>query len=405
MRELPHTLQARLPSPSVRPRGFVLALFFALTLLAYEAATGRAEEGERKTLSGEFDDQQFVAGETVYVDAIVRDEIFAAGGDVTFEGASANTMIVAGHRLTVRGSAVDDAIMAGGGLSFEGEIADDMVAAICPFCPLSSNRLHIRETAVIGDDARLASRLLDVDGTIGGDLYAAASEFTLSGEVAGNVSVLADRVVIAPDARIGGDLSYRSPNEPEIAGNAVIGGEVAKLDAPWLDDADFEREGGGIWSWFLIVLALVVFGAVVQLVAPGLIAAAGTQARKRTWSSLGIGFVVLIVTPIVVVLLFVTIVGAPLAVFTIPLFFVALGFALATIASVVGDRLRRFTGRSPKAATTLGKLAWFAAGMIVLAIVGAVPFVGGVVVLIALLVGLGAVVRQMLPLLRSPAPT
>ena len=384
--------------------GATLAMAVAVIVIAAADLVNAGEPAERVTLTGNHADQQFVAGEEVHVDAAVTDEIFAAGEDVTFDGASAETMIAAGRRLTVRSSAAENAIMAGGGLSFEGEIADDLVAAVCPFCPLASNRLHIRQAARIDDDARLAAGVLDIDGTIGGDLYAAAGDFTLTGKVAGNVSVLAERIVIDPGAQIGGDFSYRSPIEPEIAAGAVIEGDIVELEAPWLDEVEFERAGGSFWTWVVMAVAMVVFGAVVQLVAPGLVAAAGKQARERTWSSLGIGFLILVATPVAVGLLLISVVGAPLGVFVVPLLVVGLGFALATIASVIGDRLRRFGDSSPEAASTLQKLTWFAAGMIALAIIGAIPFVGGLFLLVAILIGLGAFCRQVLPLLRSPVP-
>jgi len=382
------------------------SVFFAVVLvvgLLYVAARPAVSaEAEAVTLSGTYSDQQFVAGEEVHINAAVSDEIFAAGGEITFDGASARTIIAAGHGLTVQGSTAQDVIMAGGGLEFAADVADDLVAAICPFCPFASNRLHIRDSATIGDDARLATRILDIDGTIGGDLYAVAGDFTLTGEVAGNVEILAERIVLAPGARIGGNFSYRSRTEPEIADGAVIGGAIAELDAAWFDEVDFERNGVGFWSWVVFVLALIVFGAVVQLVAPGLLAATGAMARERTWSSLGIGFLVLVVTPVAAGLLFVSVIGIPLGLFALTLLAVAAGLALATVALAIGSRIRRTAGVSSEATTTLAKMLWLAAGMIVLALISAIPFIGGLIFLVVLLVGLGAVYRQVLRLLRAP---
>jgi len=379
-----------------------VSAFLAITALGVWSPSAASPEAERVTLSGTHGDQQFVAGEEVYIDATVSDEIFAAGGEVTFDGASAKTIISAGHELTVRGSTAQDVIMAGGGLEFEADVADDLVAAICPFCPFATNRLHIRGGATIADDARLVTRFLDIDGTIGGDLYGVAEVFTLAGEVAGNVEILAERIVLTPSARIGGNLSYRSRTEPEIADGAVISGEIAELDAAWLDGVDFERDEGDFWPWVAFVLALVLFGAVIQLVAPRLLTATRAMALDRTWSSLGIGFLILVVTPVAAGLLFISVIGVPLGLFALTLFAVTAGLALATIAYTIGGRLQRFTGGSPEAATTLANVLWLAAGMIVLALIGAIPFLGGLILLIALLVGLGAVCRQVLRLLRVP---
>ena len=189
-----------------------------------------AGERERVDLDGNHKEQQFVAGEDVRIRAKVADDVFAAGFAVLFDGASGPNIIAAGHAVTFRGATAQDVIVAGGDVDFTGEVTDDIIAAVCPVCPGASRRLHLRHDAVIGDDARLAAGDLDIEGRIGGDLYAVARTITLSGKIAGNAESLAEKIVLDPEARIGGKLTYRSRSEADIAAGAVIGGGVRRLE-------------------------------------------------------------------------------------------------------------------------------------------------------------------------------
>ena len=60
-----------------------------------------------------------------------------------------------------------------------------------------------------------------IDGPVDGDVAVVNGDTEISGEVTGDVTVLAKRAVIDSGARIGGDLRY-GDEEPEIASGAQI---------------------------------------------------------------------------------------------------------------------------------------------------------------------------------------
>lgn len=380
----------------------VVALFLALVISIQPCAA--SDLPERAILSGLHNDQQFVAGEEVRVEAEVTDDVFAAGWEVVFEGASAKNIIAAGHSLIFNDMRAQDVIAAGGGLEFGGEVADDMVAAVCPICPTASRRLHLRSESVIGDDARLAAGQMDLEGRIGGDLYAAARRITLSGQVEGNAELLAERIVLAPGARIGGNLIYRSESEVEISPGAAVGGEIRRLKMEQFERTYVEGPWAKVLMWIVFVLALIVLGIVLQLAVPGLIGGGVDAVRARTWASLGLGFALLVATPVAVLLLFATVIGIPLAIVAMAIYVAALALALTTIAYWIGGRIQRLSGQQSGHITVTQRLIWTAVGMIVLALVNAVPFVGTLSLLIAVFFGLGAVTMHALNALRvSPS--
>jgi hypothetical protein len=362
------------------------------------------EHGDLVVLGGSHTDQQFVAGKEIRIEATVADDIFAAGGEVVFDGASAVNMIAAGRALTFRNTAAQDLIVGGGGLDFAGEVRDDMVAAVCPFCLFTSQRLHLRRGSVVGDDARLAGGEIELEGRIDGDLNAAGYRITLSGQVAGDANLLAKRIVVAPGARIGGNLNYASEHEPQIAADAVIGGEIRRMEQQWPGpgiDADTSLMGR-VAAWLVMVLGLALLGVVLQLVAPGLLGAAADTVGERPWKSLGLGFAILVATPVATALLISTLVGIPLGLVVLSLYGATLGLALITAAYWTGTRIRRLARRQVADPAHRRRLLWTAIGVVVLMLVGAVPWIGTLVVFIAVLFGLGAFAQEAWTRLRMP---
>ena len=371
------------------------ALVIALAGLMPLAEARAAEIGEKVALSGSHQDQQFLAGETVEVTADIADDVFAAGRKVLLDSASAENALAAGFFVTVRETTARDMILAGGEIDFAGSVTDDLVAAVCPVCPMVGG-LHLRRGSHIGDDARLAGRDIHVEARIDGALYAAATgRVTLSGEIGGNAEILADRIVVTSDAKIGGDLLYAGSAKPEIPEGAVIGGKIRELDVklPKLEES-------GSWVWFgiaaavIFVLAVMFLGAVYQLVIPTVVSRAAVTAQEHPWSSLGRGVVVLLVTPALAGLLLATVIGIPLAMVIMAIFFVVLTLAFVSVAYCIGLFIRDRFGRAGALPSWAGRIMWTALGIAILMLIAAVPLIGFVVALLAVVAGLGGLVGE-----------
>lgn len=364
------------------------------------------ETAERTTLTGSYQKQQFVAGERVEISkATVADDVFAAGQDLTFESVSAKNIFAAGMSLSFKSIEADDLILAGGQMTLSGIVKDDVVAAVCPFCPFGG-RLHLTDGMQIGDDARLAGRDIAIDGKIGGDLYAAAQYVKLSGEVVGNAKIEATTIVLAPGARIGGDLTYVGPNKPEVPEGATVAGKIRKVKS----DLPIAEGFPTSWIWYGVLaimgflVALILLGGALQLVVPGLLSAAATTAVDRPWASLGRGLVIALLTPAVTAVVMATVIGVPIGIVTIATFVVLLAMAFVAICYCIGLFVRGLFARTDVPAGYSSRLLWTAAGILILVVIGLVPFIGWALGVLAILAGLGAVIGQLGPFFGKAAP-
>jgi len=367
------------------------------------AADDDDDDWVKDSLSGAHQDQQFVAGERVRVtNADVADDIFAAGQDLKFDTVSAKLIVAAGASLWFRDVTADDLILAGGQMDLAGKVKDDLIAAVCPVCPVGG-RLHLTKSIQIGDDARLAGREIIIDGRIGGDLYAAAQHVELSGEVAGNARIEAEHIVLAPGARIGGDLRYSGPEEPELREGAVVAGQIVEVEStiPLTEEVPEHPAWYGVFAVIGFLMALVLLGAALQLAVPSLLSSAAATVGTGLWASLGRGLVLALLGPAAILLLMVTVVGAPIGLVGMAALFLLYALAFVTITYSVGLYVRRLFGKTDLAAGAGSRILWTAVGILALIIVGIVPFIGWAIGVLAIICGLGAVVSQLGPVFRK----
>jgi hypothetical protein len=231
---------------------------------------------------------------------------------------------------------------------------------------------------------------VSVYGKVGNGLKAAGGRIVIAGQVTGDVELAARSIEIEPGAVITGNLRYRSSNEAKIASGAKIGGTVVREEmAPGRRGA---RTAAGIAGiGFAVGVALTAI--VLYLLFPVASIGAARMINDSPWKSLGIGFAVLVVTPLAIALLFATLIGAWLALAALALYLVLLLAGFATGAICIGDLgLRRF-GNKRKQASKGWRVLSIVAAFVALAIVGLLPVLGGLACLAVLLFGLGGVAQ------------
>ena len=381
----PPTIATEAEPPGHR-RNWIAVLILAVFAAASIAAQVTTRKGETLTVDDTLTDMGFfAASEMLTLSAKSSDDIFAAAGDIKVVGAEADHLVIAGGTVTVTDAVADDIILAGGEVSFtSGRVSDDIVAA--------SGELTIGPEFSVGDSAMLASAEIKVGTTIPGDLYAAGASVTVTGDVGGTARLYAETVEIGPGVTIAGDLRYRAESFVQDP-SAVVTGEVIALtdDDP---KEEFERMGERA-TLAAAMFGLAMFAGIVLLIVlsaaafPGLMGQGAALIRTRPLMSLLVGIAAGAGGPFAIILLLSSVVGIPLAV--IMLFFVltTVPVAIAVTSTFIGDAVRH-RARPDAAAGYGARLLWTLGGFAVLLLIGMIPFLGGVVWLMAYLFGFGA---------------
>lgn len=248
--------------------------------------------------------------------------------------------------------------------------------------------LSVDGTAVIGGGMYGSSASLDVAGTVRGPISYKAGATRLDGHILGDVRLEVGELEIGPNAVIEGDVRYESPKEAVVDSAAVISGELRQIVPAGPAEDDDGGGGIGFWSIFWPVwryLASLIVGVV--LLALGGEAARRPSGRLRSMPAqgLGFGFVVAVVTPAAAFLGLLLIVTLPLGILLLMLYLVALYVARLVTAHCVGAwMLRRARGGAePSAYLAL------AIGLLVFYLLVAIPYLGFLLWIAALVAGLG----------------
>lgn len=371
-------------------RALALALCAGATSSGGEALAQQA--GQRVVVESTTDGDLYLAGGTVEVSADVRGDVVAGAGTVTTTAAIAQDLAAAGGTVQIRGRVGDDVRAAGGEVTLAADVGDSAV--------LAGGSVRVARGVKVGGLALIAAGTVSLDGDVGGALRVAGGTVRIDGNVAGNATIDArDRLELGPGARFGGDLVYTSEAPVVLPEGVTVAGRVVH------HPLERSRSGFPVGAAVFGVLWLLglALAAVVLLVAlPRLTVGAARLVATSPGRTLLTGAIYLFVVPVAVIAALVTGVGAPLALAVLGIWLVALlvGWLVAAVflADVAARRLlRREPGLGARAGLT-------ALAVVVLALVGAIPVVGWLVALAALLFGTGALLLALGRALRAGPP-
>jgi cytoskeletal protein CcmA (bactofilin family) len=248
---------------------------------------------------------------------------------------------------------------------------------------------NVNITGPVTGNARIAGGDVTVKGNIGGKLAVAGGNVTLDGPVGGNVTVSGGQLELGPNARIAGKLDFRGGNLEQDPAARVQGGVTRTHRASHHWDAGPFRGGWfvrGMWTVGLMLLAAVIAGAL-----PGPARRMQEELRMRPWLAALFGMLALICIPIAAVIVMITVIGIPLGLLAI-LGYVALllvGY-VATAVLLSGLILDRYNVEA--ATRTAWRVGAAVLAMLVLSTLAHTPYVGGFIGLVALVMGVGAIV-------------
>lgn len=364
-----------------------------LLAAATAGATDRVSIGGEETVSTPVQGDSVLVGGTVTVQAAISGDLVATAGTVTIDGPIGKSLVAAGGEVTLGASVGGDARMFAG-------------------------TLEITPAGKVQGNVRMSGKEVNVRGPIVGRLEVRGDSVLIDSVIGGNVVARAEHLELGPNARITGNLRYASNTAVVRDPAAQIQGtlEHNALDARWQswvrthsDSADEDERDWG-WSWggedlmgglrswlpfrtynggFAIFIALLI-----AALAPSYAQRLGGVVDTQLGSAVVLGLVTLIGLPILSVILMITVIGIPVAVVALILYALLIAIAPAASGVAIGDVALRRLAPERYHETTLRVISAVTAMIVMLALTHA-PLLGGTVGFVALLTGMGAVLKVM----------
>lgn len=382
------------------------------------------------------EDDLYVGAETIRIEGTIKGDLIAGGNEIIVNGTVEGDFWGAAGSITINGDLQDDVRIAGGFLTLgpNARIADDVIAAGYGF--------EAMEGSTIGGSLFWAGYQAKLAGEVEEDFSGAMGALEIAGRIGGNVEVdvgepdpdfesaqpffqtwvpapmMPPGFRVTEGAEIGGRLTYTSGSEGEIEPGAEIEGGIA-YQTPVPSPVEVEAVRVRVvtpqqifLNWLLDQLrrlvALLLVGLLLVWIAPGPVREAATILQTKPWGSLGWGILVVIfvciAVPVVGFLMIVldlifgglgfgglvvstTGLGVLTNVAIIAVFLIAVGYISKIVfgflvGRMIFERIRETGGT--------GRVWPLVLGVVIFAIVRAIPILGWFMGLIVTLLGLGA---------------
>ena len=321
----------------------------------------------------------FAFGPHVEVSGTVNGDLYAAGGDVLIDGTVNGDVIAAGGKITLSGSVSQDARLAAGQITISGTVGRNMT--------VGGGDVQLTESAQVRENLLAGGGNVQLAGHVGRDARVGAGNATISNGIDRDLAVAAASVRLTSKATVGGKLRYWSESAPSIDEGATVRGGVVRRPLPegWRGD----RVGQGLVGARLMLAAVsfvstLILGVVLLRVYPVFSRRAAATIRERPGSALGWGVAALLGIPLVAVLCLATVIAIPAGLVLLLLYGATLYLARIYAVTWLGQLILRQRADAPSVTGA------FLTGLVLYSLVALIPVVGGLVTLLTVLLGLGA---------------
>lgn len=352
---------------------FLIAILISSVCFATDDATILTDENSGETTTSNNDmttsqwieDDLYLCDENIVIEGIVDGNVFAIGNTVTVKAEIGGDLFVMADSFTLDGGYIYSSIFG---------IANDIkINGIACDVYAMANNFTLEENGYIHRDLKLASQNVSINGTIRRNAYITSENIAFS-ELA--------------NTYIYGNLTYNSNKEISIPENAVTG----NVNFNKVDEEVAPSTASSIISKLIDVGLLLLNTFIVTILAiwltPNFIKKVSNMGIGKTLIALPIGLVALIVIPVISIVVLFTVIGIPLSCALLTIYFLLIAFATAFSSMAISGIMIK------KSKSKIKFVLLALASTIVIWALSLIPFVGGIVEFLILILGLGTVVSN-----------
>jgi hypothetical protein len=358
----------------------LVSLMLVFVVPGYAIDIRKAEKGRMSVnvAPDEIVDDTLVAfGESVDVRGTITGDLIAFARRVNVQGTVQGNVIGFGQTVKVTGNVDGDVFGFGQSIDATGRIGQNLWGF--------GQNLNLGSGIGLERDATLFGANADIDGDIGRDLTVFTGFLDVAGKVGRDLCFRGGRILVRVPSTIGRDLKTMTRSEKEVLiepGVTVAGKKTTEIMAK---PPSRYRTFGFYMRQMLRIGAAFLTGLLLFWLFPSTGRVSLSTARSLLTSG-GVGFLALVATPVAAVILAITLIGLPIAIVALAFWLLCLYLAKIVIARCIGGAIVASSGG--RGSTALALIA----GLVVVIIAVNLPFIGGVLNFLLILIGLGALV-------------
>lgn len=349
---------------------------------------------------------EYRSNESVYLEKgdTLNTDLFAGARNVEIEGTLNGDAYVGCQHLRVTGEVADDVIAGCQILSIHNKVGDQVVGfaeQIIIDSEIGGDVLAWGGQVRITKNAHIKGNLFVgtgdfkfEGGQIDGDINGGAGEAFLNGSVGGQVELGLGSVKFGEEYNaINGTLLKLHDDLAEDTKNIP-----ANLEITITPHKRFFQ--GLFFYWSMI--AMFVVGLLLVTIFKNFSRDLVNYGKEFMLKNTGIGFIVLVATPIVAVILAVLIITIPVSLILIALYLILLYLSSVIAGLFVGDYIVTMLKKNGKSTNLILSLL---VGIILISLISKVPFIGWLFSLLFICFGLGTIVLYIFQLSKSKQQT
>ncbi len=358
----------------------MVLLMFGFTASAAEFIGSEKNGGNVDLASTETHKNLHVAGGVVQINSPTTGDLLVAGGIVKVSGNVEADLFAAGGRVSIDAVVGKNIHAVGGNIWVNKPVGGDLV--------VGGGTIEITKAATVAGDFAAAGGSVIIDSPVIGNVKIIGGDVMINGKVTGNVEVEAQQsLTFGSGAVVTGKVMYKGPSEAVVNSGA----QVPTIEYTKVTARRGHNGPGGFFALLLVssilkFLMLLVAALVLIWFFPNKTMRIVTQALSKPWPALGIGFLVLVLPPIVGVLLCISVVGL-----YVGLAVLASWFLMIIVASVIQ---LFYTGALIwgwyKKDDVVNRWRDFGVGAVAFIILSIIPVVGWLALVALFLISLGA---------------
>jgi hypothetical protein len=322
----------------------------------------------------------YLFGGTIRLDAPVQNDVVAAGGNISISKPVTGSAIVAGGNIRLSGPIGNTVRTAGGDISIESTIQRDLVVA--------GGTVMVTKDAAIGGDILFNGGKFTLDAPVKGKAIINGGEIVINNTINGDVSGEMGKLTLGPNAKINGNLSYKSQEKAHMANGATVRGNTNYTPSPKQNDHAKEFiTAGAIYKLITDILLSILF---IYFFTRAILAVLARMTRSPAESG-AIGFAFIALFPVAAFILFILI---WLGIAALLSYALVLLVSLFLVKVFLGWYVLRWWDNREKRTYHLDWKAGIV-GPIILFIIAAIPVVGWLAGAILMCIATGALVQEL----------
>lgn len=362
-----------------------LAIFLGLLLLLTPLASAQTNlrGGDNTNLKADefISTDYFSAGDTVILAGTVDGDAYLAGGNIDVTGTVNGDVLAAGGNVNISGKVNGNVRVAGGNLNISGTVGKNITTA--------GGTIIISDQAKLGGSGVLMGGNISLLSPISKGLTIGGGQVNIANQVGGDINAGVGKLTLSPLAKVNGNLIYWSEDVADISSQASVSGQITQNIPPktshqYKETSQKSSAGGAIFFKIFSFITALVMGLLLLWLVPSFVESTTLTIYKSPLLSFGIGFLAVALTPFIVILLLITLVGIPFIFVWLFVLVFSLWMAKVFISVAVGLWIVRVFRQK-----TSIYLA-FSSGLVIYYLLSMIPVIGWIVGFISGMIGLGA---------------